>query len=166
MWEIWPWTKTADTFVVIDDPGSDPMRFTIAAHCFTGHRKVWSVFHCVIVSDFLSFFWDSKVRETLSARWIFGLLRRMTLPSLEKAMFPRESCLVWCWSCFGTFRYSHDRQAKKKAPMVSWLIACWLSVSFFKHSAYWFKVSVIWVYKFSLPLSLSLIDFSIKSVFS
>ncbi len=38
------------------------------------------------------------------------------------------SCLVFLSFCFGTFRYSHDRIAKKKAPIVNCVMAFCVSV--------------------------------------
>ena len=131
MCDIQPWTNTAKTGVFINNPRYDPICFTIVANCFTGHSKLWSVAHCFIVLFFSSFFWDLNVRETLSARWSLELLWGMMLPSLKKAMFLRVSCLVCCWSWFGTFRYLHNLQAKNKAPMISWLIASGRSFAFF-----------------------------------
>ena len=90
---------------------------------------LWEVLHCVTVSNFRSFFWVSKVIDTLSA-WLRTEACAMwcrAFPSLKKAMFPTVSCLVRLSDGFETFRYSHDLHAKKKAPMMSWEIACFVS---------------------------------------
>mmetsp|Transcript_1184 Transcript_1184/g.2586 ORF Transcript_1184/g.2586 Transcript_1184/m.2586 type:complete len:216 (+) Transcript_1184:58-705(+) len=43
-------------------------------------------------------------------------------------MFRSRSTSVRRFSALGTFKYSHDRQAKKNAPIASWLIARSVSV--------------------------------------
>jgi hypothetical protein len=84
---------------------------------------VSDVRHWVIVSNFRSFFCVSKVMETLSAvcsRFrdegsVFGI----AFPALKKLMFRSVRIFVRLSCGRDTFRYSHDRHAKKKAPMVS-----------------------------------------------
>jgi len=97
------------------------------AQIFTGHRTGSAVFHWVTVSHFLSFFCRSKVTETQSALCKFGEEWSMCLPSFMKAMLRRHSSFVCRWSCFGTFRYSHDRIAQKWAAATRSPIARWSS---------------------------------------
>ena len=47
-------------------------------------------------------------------------------------MLPRTSCLVNCWSWFGTFRHLHDLHTKNKAPIIMGPISFCFSFEFFK----------------------------------
>ena len=99
------------------------IRLTIEAHSLTGHMIGLSVFHCVTVSDFLSFFCLSKVIETQSARFNLADVWLRIFPPLMKTMFRRQSCFVCCFSALETLEYSHDRIAQKCAAAASSPIA-------------------------------------------
>ncbi len=99
------------------------MRVTNAAHCFTGQSISCDVAHCVMVSFLRSFFCSSKVMDTLSAECSIGAEWCRSSPFLRKEMFFSVSCRVRLFSGDFTLRYSQERHAKKKAPMMSWVVA-------------------------------------------
>ena len=53
------------------------------------------------------------------------------LPFLRKVMLCKVSGLVRLFSGERTLRYSHDLHAKKKAPIMSWIVAVRSSVELF-----------------------------------
>ena len=102
------------------------MRETIPDQARTGHIIGSLVAHCVTVSFFMSFFCISKVMETQSDSLRLGDVLGMTVPF-------RANCILQILNCFvrpgrDTFKYSHDRQAKKKAPIINCAVACVVSV--------------------------------------
>ena len=66
------------------------------------------------------FFWDSKVMDTVVASDMDGSEWRSRRPRFRNTMFRRHSNLVRFISDLGVSEYSHERMAKKKAPMASW----------------------------------------------
>ncbi len=63
------------------------IRLTIEAHSLNGHMIGLSVFHCVTVSDFLSFFCLSEVIETQSTRFNSADVWLRIFSLLMKTMF-------------------------------------------------------------------------------
>jgi hypothetical protein len=87
----------------------------IIAQTLTAHNNVASDLCWVTVSFLVSFFWNSKVMETvvavcnLGSRW-------------DNSFLPLKNLIMFVVSIFVflvpfTLRYSHERIAKKKAPM-------------------------------------------------
>ena len=93
---------------------------TRAAHCFNGHNMSCDVAHCVIVS-FCGHSFAAWMRER-HCGW------ERSSPFLQKLMLWSVSCFVCLSLGHFTFRYLHYWHAKKKAPMMSWAVACRSSV--------------------------------------
>ena len=126
---ILSYLHTAQTGVSSDAPGYDHIRFTTRAHWVTGHSVQSPVVRCVTVSYLRLFFCISNVTDTLSAdsRAEEGVIT--SRPFLKKRMFRRQRSLVRLCSFWGTFRYSQNLHAKKKAPIVNCAIARSISVT-------------------------------------
>jgi len=114
------WRQTVQTVVSDVVPLYVQIRLTRRAHCFTGHKTGSSVRPCVTVSFLASFFCISKVTETQSANSNSSDGVSIRRPSLKNLIFLRQRSLVLFCSRLGTREYSHDRQAKKPAIIVSW----------------------------------------------
>ena len=117
------WRQTVQTGVSSVVPGYVQTLFTSRAHCFTGHRIGSSVRPWITVSCLLSFFCISNVTATLSANSKFSDGVEIRRPSLKNLMLRSLSSFVRFISLLGTFKYSHERQAKKAALIVSCTIA-------------------------------------------
>eukprot|EP00956_Cyclotella_meneghiniana_P029718 scaffold72862_cov23-Cyclotella_meneghiniana.AAC.1 len=72
------------------------------------------------VSIFSSFFCFSNVIDTTSAVSSWGWLWGSSTPFLKNLIFLNRRMSVRRFSAWGTFKYSQDRMAKKKAPTASW----------------------------------------------
>jgi hypothetical protein len=85
----------------------------------TGHKTGLSVRPLLIVSCFSSFFCILNVTAMLSANSKLADGVESRLPSVKNLILRRQSCFVHFISLRGTFKYSHERQAKKPAQIVS-----------------------------------------------
>ena len=121
--------QMADTRVSSVAPGCPRMRRTIAAHWRTGHSNTSPERSWVAASIRSSFFCHSKVVETQSAHSSSGWSCGISTPSRKKRMFLSLRQSVRRFSAWATLRHSHDRHAKKTAPVESWLVALWVSAT-------------------------------------
>lgn len=69
-----------------------------------------------------------KVMPTLLAASRRGDKGGISAPLRWNMMFPRLRQFVFFSFDFGTCRCSQDQHAKEKAPMMSWVVACCISV--------------------------------------
>ena len=116
--------QTAETGVSDVAPGYPRILRTMAAHRRTGHSRASPDLSWVTVSMRSSFFCHSKVIETLSENSICEWLWVNSMPLRKKRMFRKRRTAVRRFSAWGTFRYSHDLQAKKNDAIDNWLMAC------------------------------------------
>ena len=112
-----------DTFtgVSADDDVYEMIRRIILHQIFTGQRRLSPVLWCVIMSFLVSRFCCSKVMEIESARC-------SNLSEWGRFLFPWKNLMFLMQMSFVflspvTFKYSHERMAKKNAPMNSSHIA-------------------------------------------
>ena len=84
--------------------------------------------------------------ETLSAASSNGEECGMTVPFKWKTMFPRVRHFVLFSLALGTFKYSQERQAKKKVPMISCVVATFISVLSLRRGLY----SDSWIVRYAL----------------
>ena len=122
-------TKMVLTGVFSSVPGYEMTRRHTAAHDRTGHKTV-SPERCMVTDSCLSsFFWNSKVMVTVSDRARFGLLCETSRPFLKKRIFLIRIVLVLRFSsAIFVRRYSHERIAKKMAPINNCAIAIFYTV--------------------------------------
>jgi hypothetical protein len=109
------------TGVSADDDVYEMIRRIILHQIFTGQRRLSPVLWCVIMSFLVSRFCCSKVMEIESARC-------SNLSEWGRFLFPWKNLMFLMQMSFVflspvTFKYSHERMAKKNAPMNSSHIA-------------------------------------------
>ena len=129
---ILAYLHTADTGISSVAPAYLHILCTVAAHWWIGHKSRYLGAICVTISIFPSFFCHSIVIDTQSASSSHWLLWENFLPSLENNAFLRRRIPVLRFSDWGTFRYSQDLIATKKASIDNWEMAfCVLVTRFF-----------------------------------
>lgn len=98
-------------------PLYDLIRWIVFAQLRTGHIVLSPVDSCVTVSFFSSFFWNSNVIDTQSAFSKSLELCSISLLFLKKRKLRMHRSFVLLDSASLTFEYSHERIAKKIAPV-------------------------------------------------
>ena len=119
------WRQTVQTGVSSVVPGYVQILLTSRAHCFTGHKTGSSVRPWMTVLCLWSLFCFSNVTATLSpnSKLFEGVERRRPSLKIKKSDVAKLKKLCMFHFPSGTFKYSHEQQAKKAAPMVSCEIA-------------------------------------------
>ena len=100
---------------LVHPAGSIRMVWTIPAQARTGQRRESEVRYIVTTWFFLSVFCDTKVILTAEQQDKFGDECGIRRPLLKNRIFSTRSRFVFRIPL--TDRYSHERRAKKKAPM-------------------------------------------------
>lgn len=98
----------------------DRILVTSEPHTFTGQMDESFDLCMLIVLFFSPFFWERKVMDTMSASSSIGSLWVIICDSLKNLMSPIVISFVLFDSVgLVVLEYSHDRIAKKKAPIIS-----------------------------------------------